>query len=47
MHDKTSPEFRIRRWEDDTVYVDDIPELLDDDMVMEEEFETDSEEDDD
>jgi len=32
---------------DDAVYVDDMAELPDDDMAMEEEFETDSEEDDD
>jgi len=33
--------------EDDEVYTDDMPELADDDMAMEDEFETDSEEDDD
>ena len=33
--------------EDDEVYADDMPELADDDMAMEDEFETDSEEDDD
>ena len=32
--------------EDDEVYADDMPELADDDMAMEDEFETDSEEDD-
>lgn len=48
MHDKTLPEFRIQRWENDTVYVDDVAELVDDDMAMsEKEFETSSEEDDD
>ena len=31
--------------EDDEVYADDMPELADDDMAMEDEFETDSEED--
>ena len=31
--------------EDDKVYADDMPELADDDMAMEDEFETDSEED--
>ena len=30
--------------EDDEVYADDMPELADDDMAMEDEFETDSEE---
>lgn len=30
---------------DDEVYADDIPELADNDMEMEDEFETDSEED--
>ena len=29
--------------EDDEVYTDDMPELTDDDMAMEDEFETDSE----
>ena len=33
--------------EDDEVYADDMPELADDEMAMEEEFETDSVEDDD
>ena len=33
--------------EDDEVYADDMPELADDDMAMEDEFETDSERDDD
>ena len=33
--------------EDDEVYADDMPELADDDMAMEDEFETDSEGDDD
>ena len=33
--------------EDDKVYADDMPELADDDMAMEDELETDSEEDDD
>ena len=33
--------------EDDEVYADDMAELADDDMAMEDEFETDSEEDDD
>ena len=32
---------------DDKVYADDMPELADDDMAMEDEFETDSERDDD
>ena len=32
--------------EDDEVYADEMPELADDDMAMEDEFETDSEEDD-
>ena len=32
--------------EDDEVYAADMPELADDDMAMEDEFETDSEEDD-
>lgn len=32
--------------EDDEVYPDDMPELADDDMVIEDEFETDSEQDD-
>ena len=32
--------------EDDEVYADDMPKLADDDMAMEDEFETDSEEDD-
>ena len=32
--------------EDDKVYVDDIPELADNDLVMEDEFETNSEEED-
>jgi len=32
--------------EDDEVYPDDMPELADDDMVIEDKFETDSEEDD-
>ena len=32
--------------EDDEVYTDDMPELADNDMAMEEEFETDSEDDD-
>ena len=31
--------------EDDKVYADDMPELADDDMAMEDKFETDSEED--
>ena len=32
--------------EDEEVYADDMPELADDDMAMEDEFETDSEEED-
>ena len=32
--------------EDDEVYADEMPELADDDMAMEDEFETDSEDDD-
>ena len=32
--------------EDDEVYADEMPELADDDMAMEDEFETDSEEED-
>ena len=31
--------------EDDEVYADDMPELADDDMAIEDEFETDSKED--
>ena len=32
--------------EDDEVYADEMPELADDDMAMEDEFETDSQDDD-